>query len=702
MSHSKFHTGKGIAVAGILLFISFSSFCQNLKLIDSLRHTLSTVPAEIKFGILNTIGFEYRYSYPDSTILYCTKAYGLGKQLNVTKTLARPLSFIGLALANQGDYKSAIDYQIRSINVAIDQNDTVQLAHGYNNVGRIFFDEGDLVRAYKNFMDAKVLFEKLDDKSGLAYVHRSLATLFRTKKNFYEALQNSEKALALRKELGDARMITSAYMELGLVYEEMDSTPLALNQFKMAEAISVEVNDEVTRAELRIGMAEIFFREKKVKQAGALAQRVLKIISEKANQKVFIRASLLYAKCKIMAKNYAGALTILNSIYLNSENSGNLGFQRDAAQLLSAIYASKGDVVKVKEYEDVYLILDQKIQNADLNREIERLQFQLQIEKTEKENDSLKARRVQDESIIVRQRSQNLLLTIVAVFVGILAVFIYRVSQRRQLINKQLEDQNIRILQQKEEIAKQNSILSKSNRELDQLNHEKDTLMNIVAHDLKSPLNRIFGLVRILELEGSLNINQYEYVRLVKESTRGGLDLITDLLDVHAWKESNENPLPVAFEFDLFLRERVQIFQVIAEGKGINLIAESHVNKKIVSEPEYLGRIIDNLVSNAIKFSPRNSVVEVTAGWKNDDTLKIFVKDMGPGFSDEDKKSLFQKFKKLSARPTAGESSNGLGLAIVKTLVDRLGGSIELKASQKSGSEFVIEIPVKMIQQEPA
>jgi len=95
-------------------------------------------------------------------------------------------------------------------------------------------------------------------------------------------------------------------------------------------------------------------------------------------------------------------------------------------------------------------------------------------------------------------------------------------------------------------------------------------------------------------------------------------------------------------------------------------------------------------------------VVEVTAGWKNDDTLKIFVKDMGPGFSDEDKKSLFQKFKKLSARPTAGESSNGLGLAIVKTLVDRLGGSIELKASQKSGSEFVIEIPVKMIQQEPA
>ncbi len=347
-------------------------------------------------------------------------------------------------------------------------------------------------------------------------------------------------------------------------------------------------------------MAEILFVENRIKQADSLAKSVLKIVSEKANQKVFVRASLLYAKCKMEAKNYADALIILNGIYLTSEKSGNLGFQRDAAHLLSAVYASKGNVAKVKEYEDIYQILDQKIQNADLNREIERLQFQLQIEKTEKENAALKARQVQDESLIVRQRSQNLLLTIVAVFVGILAVFIYRVSQRRQVINKQLEDQNIRILQQREEITNQNSVLSKSNRELDELNHEKDTLMNIVAHDLKSPLNRIFGLARILELEGSLNTNQHEYVRLVKESTRGGLDLITDLLDVHAWKESSENPVPTAFEFDQFFRERVQSFQVIADSKSINLVAESRVDQKIISEPGYLGRIIDNLLSNAI------------------------------------------------------------------------------------------------------
>ncbi len=697
---SKFYP-RGIIIAAILYFISITAFCQNLKVLDSLKHALHSGTVEKQFDLLNTIGFEYRYSFPDSTIFYCTRAYELGKQLKVNKTLARPLSFIGLAMANQGDYKSALDYQYRSIDVALDQHDTVQLAHGYNNAGRIFFDEGDLVRAYTDFLRAEDLFDKIHDKSGLAYVYRSLATLFRSKKDFNRALENSEKALALRKELGDPRAITSAYMELGLVYEEMDSTPLALHQFASADSIALLVNDEVTKAELKIGIAEILFTEKRIKESEKMAADVLNRVTEKTNQKIFLRARLLSAKCKLEDKKNNEALVALNHVYLISEKSGNLVFQRDAAQLLSIVYSYQHNPGKIKEYHDIYQILNEKIQNSDLNREIERLQFQLQIEKAEKENESLKARQVQDESLIVRQRSQNLLLWIVAILVASLAILIWRISQKRKLTNRKLEDQNLHILEQREEIAKQNEILSNSNHELDKLNNEKDTLMNIVVHDLKSPLNRIHGLVRILELEGNLNNNQHEYVRLIKESTRGGLDLIMDLLDVHSWKELSENPEPSSFEFDQFFKERVHSFLGIADGKGIHLKAESSVGQKIISEPGYLGRIIDNLVSNAIKFSPRNEPIEVKGSWQNG-LLQISVKDKGPGFSDEDKKLMFQKFKKLSARPTAGENSNGLGLAIVKTLVDRMGGSIKLESSSRNGAEFIIEIPAEVVQPVPA
>jgi signal transduction histidine kinase len=76
------------------------------------------------------------------------------------------------------------------------------------------------------------------------------------------------------------------------------------------------------------------------------------------------------------------------------------------------------------------------------------------------------------------------------------------------------------------------------------------------------------------------------------------------------------------------------------------------------------------------------------------DAIKIIIKDEGPGFSDADKQLMFQKFKKLSARPTGGESSNGLGLAIVKTLVDRLNGTISLESRAKgAGAEFTVTLP---------
>jgi signal transduction histidine kinase/tetratricopeptide (TPR) repeat protein len=685
-----------------IVFFTANLVCaQNLRLIDSLKTQLRTRPANA-FDILNNIGFEYRYSFPDSTIHYCTLAYDLGKKDAINKGMARPLSFIGLAKANQGDYGQALEYQNRAAEIAIVQQDTFQLAHGYNNLGRIFFDQGDLVRAYSNFVKAKELFETINDKSGLAYIYRSLAGVFKSKKDLAKALENSQKALALRRELGDARAIASAMMELGLVYEEMDSTSLALALFHTTDSIATVIDDRITKAEIKIGMAEILCMEGKSDEASALAAEVVKIVSETSNQKIFLRAKLLTAKCMIEAKKTPGlAIPILLQVYESSAKSGNLVFQREAARLLGKIYGDMNQQLRAKEFNNVYQILDRTIENADLNKEIERLQFQLLVEKTEKENQALKAQQVQDEALIARQRAENLLLGFMAIFIAVLAFLAWRLSRRRKFINQKLEDQNLHILAQREEIAKQNEILSRSNHELDGLNHEKDTLMNIVAHDLKSPLNRIYGLVKILESEAELNEEQKNYVRLMRESTLGGLDLITDLLDVHAWKELRENPKPQAFNLHDFLEKKINAFEPSAFEKGITIKwsarERENTDRKIVSEPNYLGRIFDNLLSNAIKFSSSRSTVEVIGKWK-EGFLLLTIKDQGPGFSKEDQKQMFQKFRKLSARPTAGESSNGLGLAIVRILVDRLGGTIELKTEQGQGSEFTISVPAEIFQ----
>ncbi|PZR33485.1 MAG: hypothetical protein DI538_18020 [Azospira oryzae] len=675
-------------------FFSLGIFAQNISLIDSLRKGLTTAAPRQKFAILNAIGFEYRYSYPDSTIFYCTRAFELGKELNLTKDLSKPLSFIGLATGNKGDYKSSIDYHLQAIEIAQKQQDSIQLAFGYNNLGRMFFDQGDVVRAYDNFIRAKDIFEQNGDASGLAYVFRSLANLYKSQNDFTHALEMSSKAYDLRRKIGEPRAFTSALLELGLVYQASGNTQEALNSFRKADSVATRIHDRVTKAELRLGMAEILFDTGDKNSAYIASKEVLDFITDDTNQRLFLRATLLQARYFYDKKEDAQALALLRKIMDEAESSGTPSFQRDASFFMAEIYKRKKNDTLYNEYFNKYRILNEMLQNTDLNRQIERLQFQLEIEKREKENELLKATQASSAALIAKQRLQNIALFISVISVAVIAVIIWINGRKRRLINRKLTLQNSHIDIQRKEISTQNDILSKNNQELQDLNQEKNTLMNIVAHDLKSPLNRIYGLATLMEMEENLSAEVKEYIHLMKDSTRSGLDLITDLLDVNELEEAKGVHKKEWINFAEWMENEVRIFQEMADAKEITIEYKSTVTTKIFSDAAYLERILDNLVSNAIKFSSRSTTIALTSQL-HENQLIISVKDQGPGFSKQDRPFLFQKFKKLSARPTGGESSNGLGLAIVKTLVDRLNGKIDLNSETGKGSEFVIEIPVE-------
>jgi signal transduction histidine kinase len=339
-----------------------------------------------------------------------------------------------------------------------------------------------------------------------------------------------------------------------------------------------------------------------------------------------------------------------------------------------------------------YLVLKDSIKDLDLARHVERLQFEIEIQRKEQENELLKVGDARNAAIIQQQRLQNIILIVAVGFVSILGFIQWKNGKKRREVNEKLAQQNQFIQNQRAEIVQQNDKLSRRNVELSDLNHEKDTLMSIVAHDLKSPLNRIKGIINIMELEKNLGEDQKTYIRLMNDATQAGLGLINDLLDVHMLEGNNE-PSYTRFDISAFLLDKIEACKPAAELKNIHLHISRVESEEVSLDADYLARIVDNLLTNAIKFSPRDSAIDVSAGISNGH-LWISIKDQGPGFSDKDKTLLFQKFKKLSARPTAGETSNGLGLAIVKTLVDRLKGRIELISSQGKGSEFVLKFPL--------
>ncbi len=677
----------------IFLILPFAVWSQNYERINKIKAQLAaTTDGVEQFALLGDLAFEYRFAHPDSTIFYSNKARELGEKLKLGLGLARPYNFIGVAFNYKGDRLAAYDAYTKALEIGIEQKDTLQIAHAKNNLGRIFFDQGLLSRAYNYFLEAIPLFESLPDSTGMAYGYQSLASLYKTQRDYIKSEEFFKKALVIRLDLKNTRDIMSAWTYLGRLYNEAGDYGKATECYLKADSGYTATHDEINLAEIRIFLAENFIEDNKIKEAEEIFKIGYDVISRSALVRFQPRAHITLGKINFLKGDYAKAKTEFERGLRIAKDIKDLVLQMEAHLYLSKVAGKLSLPSDQLSNYNKYLILRDSLKDLDVARQIERLQFELQIEKKDQENKLLKLNEERNQAIITQQRYQNIALIVVASSFLLLGFVIWRNGRKREAVNNALAQQNAEIEKQRVEILQQNEELARQNHKLSDLNHEKDTLMSIVAHDLKSPLNRIRGLVEVIRLDGKLNEEQAKLLKMIESSTQSGIDLITDLLDVHEIEE-NRNVLKAPININAFMKARLDIFRSVALAKGMDIKLEDGALEEVQSDVEYLSRILDNLISNAIKFSPKGSVIQLSSGIEGN-MAWIAVKDQGPGFQDFDKKLIYQKFKRLSARPTGGESSNGLGLAIVKTLVDRLQGDIILNSAPGKGSEFIIKFPI--------
>jgi signal transduction histidine kinase len=675
----------------ILLLSVISVTGQNLHLIDSIHQKLSSAEGNNRFDLLNDLAWEYRHALPDTTIYYSNLAFQLGKRLNLTTGLARPLNILGVAYNYKGERILAYENYNKALQQATSQNDSVQIAHANNNIGRLFFEQGLLGRSYEHFIKAKSLFQRINDSSGLAYAYQSLANLYKTQRDYKKAEDNYLKAYQIRLSLGKTRDIMSALVYLGRYYLESNNLDQSIHYFKMADSTGHVIDDKINLAEVKTYLAESYLLKGLFNEAESIGKAGLDVIEQLNNVRMRPQAYHTMGQIYVQKKDFNTARHYFSSSLEIAMRIKDLNAQMKAHYDLWKVAERLSNEDERLTNMNQYLILKDSIKDLDLARQVERLQFEIEIQRKEQENTILKAEDSFNEALIQKQRLQNIVLIVIIAFVSVLGFVLWVTGVKRRDINAKLVKQNHEIEKQREEIVTQNEKLSKRNQQLSDLNHEKDTLMSIVAHDLKSPLGRIKGISDLMEIEGGLTDDQKIYLRMTREATQAGLDLITDLLDVHMLEE-NVEPDFGSFDISIFLLEKINAFSPVAALKNIHLYITRVTNEEVYTDQDYLNRIMDNLLSNAIKFSERKSTIVVSAGTLVDE-FWISVKDQGPGFTSKDKQFIYQKFKKLTARPTGGESSNGLGLAIVKTLVDRLKGKIELHTESGTGSEFIVRLP---------
>ncbi len=266
-------------------------------------------------------------------------------------------------------------------------------------------------------------------------------------------------------------------------------------------------------------------------------------------------------------------------------------------------------------------------------------------------------------------------------------------------LNKKLEETNL-ILEEKvrertEEIVKQSRELEAKNVELKELNEDKNHFIGILAHDIRSPLTGIQGFAQLLKSSrDKLSPDQLDYVNTILQCNKQISDMVNQILDLNAIEARKIKMNTQRIDLAEVLIKLIGKYKDEAGRKDISFspLAGDATDTYADVDPNYINQILENLISNAVKYSPKNKRIFANIFDKGDKVM-IEVKDEGPGISKEDQQKLFGKFQKLTAKPTGGEDSTGLGLSIVKKYVEAMNGRVWCESEEGKGSSFFIEFP---------
>ncbi|TAE28919.1 MAG: HAMP domain-containing protein [Candidatus Kapaibacterium sp.] len=275
-------------------------------------------------------------------------------------------------------------------------------------------------------------------------------------------------------------------------------------------------------------------------------------------------------------------------------------------------------------------------------------------------------------------------------------------NKQLELTNDFVEAANAQLELRTMELSRANDQIQAQNFTLQELSKEKDEFLGIAAHDLKNPLTGIQGLSELLMSNLAAPENIPVIAKTIFQSSQKMFELIRNLLDVNALESGGQQFSLHRFSVHVILDNVVNMYDGRGKEKEISVHLEALPEPAMVyADTLAFGQIMDNIVSNAVKYSPRGKNVWVGAEYRTSyinapegkQELVLYVRDEGPGLSAEDQAKLFGKFMRLSARPTGGEHSTGLGLSIVKKMAEAMQGRVWCESELGKGATFLVALP---------
>jgi len=578
---------------------------------------------------------------PSDAVAHYLMASNRYRELGKINRLVEVYHRLATVYREHNHFNKALEYANQAQRYASEIKNDSLIAMSAFQLGRIYEKIGNHGKAKQSYQTALNLFEKYNRSSHLADMYHHMAEVQEDLGHLNQSLEFHKKALSIRDEINDSSGLAKSFSQLGIIFAAKDDVDLAINYHQRAADIRDKLGNPIQKAQNYIKIGELHSSQGHLNRAVDYANRALHIA--------------------------------------NSFNA--LEIKVKALKLALDTHLRLGNIERVKELRDTLEELQDSLETLKHEQQQRNLTFHLQ---TQEKVDSLEQLQKAQEVQKAQLEKEHFLL-IIAIIVALALIIILILLYNRYRYRKHQEN----LLRNK------NEELEELNSRLETLNEEKNDIMQTVTHDMKNPLAGIIGLTD-LALSDADSIPReeiLEFMEQIEKAAQKMNDMIRKLLDIRTIESGGHNLDIEPNDIIKALGDVVQSNSQKAKEKDIKIVSKfSHNSEMVLGDQTAIQRVLDNLVSNAIKYSPKGKKVVLNLQKKNG-TVRVEVKDEGPGIQPDEQSKLFTKFSRISTKPTGGEHSTGLGLYITKQLTNEMNGEVGCESKPGSGSTFFITLP---------
>lgn len=666
--------------------VSLFIFSQNEKIDELTVQIAYQDPDSTKVDTsLMLINELYSIKEYDKALLYVNETSKLSRELNYTKGLAESSYYRALIYTHRNDYFNAIDNYNKSKQYYLQNIDTLGVAKVSNSIGLIEIKRGNYAVGLQNSLSAIAIFEKQGLREELSTAYNNLAEAYRKTNQIDKAIEFNYKALEVRKQINDRLGIIASTKNIAELYSISKEHRKSIEYYENVLQLLNPENDKDLRGEILPKLGSEYLRFKEYDKASEYLVEGLKYNRKQGNNEGLLRALNAIGNLNLQKKKVKLASIQLDEAYKIAQKIDNKTELLENYKLHVALDSTRGYFEnaffwknKYHSLKDSLSIIDQPVFPTDVDP--------ITIENNnaiEKEINNTDNNATQNSTWLT---NPYILYGCIAALAILLSLLIYNLVK-----TKSHKDE---LVKAKEKLAQEqirNEAILEQTHHLEEVNQVKDKLFSIVSHDLKDSISSIKAFLDLLKEDSISKDEFYELIPELSENANNASSLLFNLLNWSKSQMQNLEPKPELFNIQDVFHNKIALVEQKVEDKRIVLIDESQ-RDFVYADKSMVEIVIQNLITNAVKFSRTGDVITVSNQDVNGKAL-ICVEDTGVGISRENIDKLFNANKNFTTVGTKNEKGTGLGLTIAKDLVELNEGRIWVESTQNVGSKFFIELP---------